>query len=85
MKVLLAEDEKRMNRALCEILRQENYEVTSVENGEDALNVMKEWVPDLVLTDMWMPKMDGSQLAEAMRKKYKVEVDQKVLDTVNNH
>ena len=29
---------------------------------------MKEWVPDLVLSDMWMPKMDGSQLAEAMRK-----------------
>ncbi len=37
MKLLLAEDEKRMNRALCEILRQEGYEVVSVENGEDAL------------------------------------------------
>ena len=29
---------------------------------------MKEWVPDLVLSDMWMPQMDGTQLAEAMRK-----------------
>ena len=37
------------------------------ENGEVALEVMKEWVPDVVLTDMWMPKMDGTQLAEAMR------------------
>ena len=36
--------------------------------GEAALAVMTEWVPDLVLTDMWMPKMDGTQLAEAMRK-----------------
>ena len=37
MKILIAEDEKRMNRALCEILCQEGYEVTSVDNGEDAL------------------------------------------------
>ena len=29
---------------------------------------MNEWIPDVVLTDMWMPKMDGTQLAEAMRK-----------------
>ena len=29
--------------------------------------MMKDWVPDLVLTDMWMPKMDGAQLAAAMR------------------
>ena len=29
---------------------------------------MKEWTPDVVLTDMWMPEMDGTQLAEAMRR-----------------
>ena len=28
--------------------------------------MMKEWVPNLVLSDIWMPKMDGAQLAEAM-------------------
>jgi len=43
-------------------------DVRYAENGEAAIEVMKEWVPDLVLTDMWMPKMDGTQLAEAMRK-----------------
>ena len=37
-------------------------------NGEAALAVMDEWVPDIVLTDMWMPRMDGTQLAEMMRK-----------------
>jgi signal transduction histidine kinase/ABC-type amino acid transport substrate-binding protein len=36
------------------------------ENGQQALEVMEDWIPDLVLTDMWMPVMDGSQLAEAM-------------------
>ena len=43
-------------------------DIKYAENGEAALNVMKDWVPDIVLTDMWMPKMDGTQLAEAMRK-----------------
>lgn len=39
MEILLAEDEKRMNRALCEILRQEGYDVDSFEDGENALRV----------------------------------------------
>ena len=43
-------------------------EVRTAENGEDALAVMADWTPDVVLTDMWMPKMDGAQLAEAMKK-----------------
>ena len=43
-------------------------DVRYAENGEVAIELMKEWVPDLVLTDMWMPKMDGTQLAEAMRR-----------------
>ena len=43
-------------------------DIRYAENGERALEVMKEWVPDLVLTDMWMPRMDGTQLAEAMQK-----------------
>ena len=43
-------------------------DIRFAENGEEALALMKEWVPDLVLTDMWMPKMDGTQLAEAMRR-----------------
>jgi CheY-like chemotaxis protein len=42
-------------------------DVRFAENGEVALDVMNEWIPDLVLTDMWMPKMDGTQLAESMR------------------
>ena len=47
-------------------------DIRYAENGEMALEVMKEWAPDLVLTDMWMPKMDGTQLAEAMRRDRKL-------------
>ena len=67
MKVLLAEDEKRMNRALCEILRQEGYEVTSVDNGEDALFEIEGGLYDLIVLDVMMPGMNGYTVAKKAR------------------
>ena len=67
MKILLAEDEKRMNRALCEILRQEGYEVTAVDNGEDALFELESGVYDLCVLDVMMPGMNGYAVAKKAR------------------
>ena len=68
MKLLLAEDEKRMNRALCEIMRREGYEVTPVENGEDALYELESGVYDLCVLDVMMPGMNGFDVAKKARK-----------------
>jgi len=65
---VLVVDDMTMNRKILGI-HLKNLGIPDIrfaENGEVAVEVMREWVPDLVLTDMWMPKMDGSQLAEAM-------------------
>ncbi|MBR5942595.1 MAG: response regulator transcription factor [Clostridia bacterium] len=67
MKLLLAEDEKRMNRALTELLRQEGYEVTSVENGEDALYEIEGGLYDLIVLDVMMPYMNGFEVAKEAR------------------
>ncbi len=67
MKVLLAEDEKRMNRALCEILRREGYEVTAVDNGEDALFELQSDLYDLCVLDVMMPGMNGYKVAKSAR------------------
>ncbi|MBR3991820.1 MAG: response regulator transcription factor [Clostridia bacterium] len=67
MKILLAEDEKRMNRALCEIMRQEGYEVTAVDNGENALYEIESGVYDLVVLDVMMPGMNGYAVAKKAR------------------
>ena len=66
---VLIVDDMVMNRKILGIhlANMKIKDIRYAENGEVALDVMKEWVPDLVLTDMWMPKMDGTQLAEAMR------------------
>ena len=68
MKLLLAEDEKRMNRALCEILSQEGYDVDSVENGEDALYAISGGIYDLIVLDVMMPGMNGYEVAKNARK-----------------
>lgn len=67
MKILLAEDEKRMNRALCEIMRQEGYDVTSVDNGEDALCEIESGVYDICVLDVMMPGMNGYSVAKRAR------------------
>ena len=67
---VLVVDDMPMNRKILGI-HLTNLGVKDVryaENGKAALEVMDEWVPDIVLTDMWMPIMDGSQLAEAMHR-----------------
>ena len=68
MKVLLAEDEKRMNRALCELLRQEGYDVDAFENGEDALFAIESGIYDLIVLDVMMPGMNGYAVAKQTRK-----------------
>ena len=67
---VLVVDDMTMNRKILGIHlgNMRIKDVRYAENGERALEVMNEWIPDVVLTDMWMPKMDGTQLAEAMRK-----------------
>lgn len=67
MNVLLAEDEKRMNRALCELLRQEDYTVTAVENGTDALHEAESGLYDLIVLDVMMPGMNGFTVAKRLR------------------
>ena len=69
MKVLVAEDETRMNRTLCEILRQEGYDADSAFNGSDALRFIETGIYDVIILDVMMPEMNGYEVAENARKK----------------
>ena len=67
---VLVVDDMTMNRKILGI-HLANLKIKDIryaENGERAVEIMNEWIPDVVLTDMWMPKMDGTQLAETMRR-----------------
>lgn len=58
-KVLIVEDEKLLNEAYELVLKKEGHAVSKAFNGEEALEVIKKSVPDLILLDLRMPKMDG--------------------------
>ena len=66
-KILLAEDDKDLNRIICRTLRDRGYEVTSAENGAEALEKCEAERFDMIISDIMMPKMDGFSLADNIR------------------
>ena len=69
MRVLLAEDEKSMSRALTVILTRNNYSVDAVYNGQDALDYITGGDYDLAILDVMMPGLDGFEVLRRIRAK----------------
>jgi two-component system, NtrC family, nitrogen regulation response regulator NtrX len=65
--ILVVDDEASIRISLVGILEDEGYHVLLAENGSDALDIIREEVPDLVLLDIWMPGMDGIQVLERIK------------------
>lgn len=66
-KILIAEDEVNVGRVLKLVLSRENYAVDVVLNGEEALAKINQNPPDLVISDLSMPKVDGAQLCRTIK------------------
>ncbi len=69
MKILIVEDDHASRLFLESLLESNNYEFRSAENGIEGLNIFDEYNPDIVLSDIKMPIMDGLELLEAIRDK----------------
>jgi len=69
MKLLLAEDELRMAKALSEILKREKYDVDHVADGISALDAIECGIYDVIVLDVMMPGMNGFEVARRARKK----------------
>ena len=67
MRLLLAEDEKELAKALAVILRHNNYSVDVVHNGEDALCYLQNGEYDGAILDIMMPKLDGLSVLRRIR------------------
>ena len=58
-RVLVVDDDPGIQGFLAEALADEGYGVRTAANGREALAVLQEWWPDLILLDLMMPEMDG--------------------------
>ena len=68
MRLLLAEDEKELSKALCAILKHNNYSVDAVFDGQDALDYGLDENYDGIILDLMMPKKNGLEVLEELRK-----------------
>lgn len=67
MKILLVDDEPRIERLVGELVRDAGYEFAYAENGAEALAVVPREAPDLIIMDVMMPKMDGFAACRELR------------------
>ena len=72
--ILIVDDNPENLRVLGKVLKEEGFIVRFANNGKQAIDSVKEQLPDLILLDIHMPEMDGYQVCETIRKDYKQEV-----------
>ncbi|MDQ7073059.1 MAG: response regulator transcription factor, partial [Gammaproteobacteria bacterium] len=67
MQILLVEDDMALANALSESLRYEGFTVNHLMKGQLAINAIKAELPDIVILDLGLPDMDGTQVLTAIR------------------
>jgi two-component system sensor histidine kinase/response regulator len=65
--VLIVEDEKHIRETILEILEISNYEVVSAENGIKALEILENYTPNIIICDIMMPQLSGTELLAKIR------------------
>lgn len=72
--ILVVDDEAQIARVLKTTLSAEGYGIRTASDGMQALHEMKTWPPDLIITDLRMPHMDGLELCRQVRKQSRVPI-----------
>lgn len=67
-KILIVEDDRSLQNALVEMISQEGYETISAFDGEEGFQKLSQNKPDLILLDIILPKMNGYEFLEQIKK-----------------
>jgi two-component system, OmpR family, KDP operon response regulator KdpE len=73
-RILVVDDDSQITRVLRTTLTSQRYDVRVANDGETALEIIKDWSPDLVITDVSMPNMDGLALCHELRTRSQVPI-----------
>lgn len=68
MKILIAEDEPIMQKTIALRLKKDGHEVVATDNGREALQLIAEQLPDLIITDIMMPYASGLEIVGTVKK-----------------
>ncbi len=69
-KILLLEDDPSLRQILVKVFEESDYEVIAVKDGETAIRELKRFFPDLIVSDVLMPKMNGIEFLKFTRTNY---------------
>ena len=72
--VLVVDDEDSIRSSLCDIIEAAGYDVSRASCGEEALDILKKRLVDVVITDIRMPGMSGFELTGIVKEKYNADV-----------
>jgi len=72
--ILVVDDEPQITRVLKTTLSSQGYGVRIASDGDQAVQLMKEWTPDLVITDLRMPNLGGLELCRHVRAKSRIPI-----------
>lgn len=68
MRILLIEDERRLSEAIAHILKENNYQVDTVYDGDDGYHFIMTNIYDIIILDVNLPKMNGFEVLNKVRK-----------------
>jgi CheY-like chemotaxis protein len=68
-RILVADDEPHISRVMELFLRREGYQVELVRDGQEALESILRQAPDVLITDVQMPRMTGQELCQEIQKR----------------
>lgn len=77
-KILIVDDDQLMQKLLEYIIKKAGYQVSVADNGSNAIKIVKRDKPDLIISDVEMPKMNGLELCQ----KLKENIDTKVIPII---
>jgi CheY-like chemotaxis protein len=66
-RVLVVDDEPSIRDLVADALREAGFEIQSASNGVEALTLMQRWLPEVIVLDLMMPRLDGTGFTELMR------------------
>jgi CheY-like chemotaxis protein len=69
--ILVVEDNPEAREMVSLVLSSAGFVVRTAEDGQEALDAVQDWQPDLIITDIQMPKVDGIEMIKRMREHFK--------------